>query len=327
MSIFHQAKNQCQNKNKKATYDKILKENIEEVILPLVGKYLGLDIIKTEKLEAKLQTTIEKETDLLRIITTKDGKRRILHLEFQSENEKDMIYRVKEYDGIVQRKYKLPILHFVVFLGSGRMTMRAQLYEDEVFSEFKVLNISELSFDEMIQSQIPEEIVLAILSDFRGEHPEQIIRSIILKLIESSKSKADLRKFIQQLHILSKLRKLDTETTKVSNNMLITIDLRDHALYKLGAEESLEKKTRLDIISMLNDDIPIDKIAQYLRVSIDDIIQVKNELHEKETAELKRVAIINMLERNISIEDIAESQKVSIDEVISIKNELDQQQE
>jgi len=47
-------------------YDKILKENIEEVILPLVGKYLGLDIIKTEKLEAKLQTTIEKETDLLR---------------------------------------------------------------------------------------------------------------------------------------------------------------------------------------------------------------------------------------------------------------------
>jgi len=74
LSIFHQAKNQCQNKNKKATYDKILKENIEEVILPLVGKYLGLDIIKTEKLEAKLQTTIEKETDLLRIITTKDGK-------------------------------------------------------------------------------------------------------------------------------------------------------------------------------------------------------------------------------------------------------------
>jgi len=238
-----------------------------------------------------------------------------------------MIYRVKEYDGIVQRKYKLPILHFVVFLGSGRMTMHAQLNENEIFSEFKVLNISELSFDEMIQSQIPEEIVLAILSDFRGEQPEQIIRSIILKLIESSKSKADLRKFIQQLHILSKLRKLDTETTKVSNNMPITIDLRDHALYKLGAEESLEKKTRLDIISMLNDDIPIDKIAQYLRVSIDDIIQVKNELHEKETAELKQVAIINMLERNISIEDIAESQKVSIEEVISIKNELDQQQE
>jgi len=200
-------------------YDKIFKENIEEVILPLVGKYLGLDIIKTEKLEAKLQTTIEKETDLLRIITTKDGKRRILHLEFQSENEKDMVYRVKEYDGIVQRKYRLPMLHFVVFLGQGRMTMRAQLNENEVFNGFKVLNISELRFDEMIQSQIPEEIVLAILSDFRGEQPEKIIRSIILKLKASSKSKADLRKFIQQLHVLAKLRKLDEETIKVSSNM------------------------------------------------------------------------------------------------------------
>ncbi len=259
-------------------YDKILKENIEEIILPLVGKYLGLDIIKTEKLEAKLQTTIEKETDLLRIITTKDGKRRILHLEFQSENEKDMIYRVKEYDGIVQRKYQLPILHFVVFLGKGRMTMRTQLRDDEVFSEFNVLNISELRFDEMIQSQIPEEIVLAILSDFQGEQPEQIIRSIILKLIESSKSKADLRKFIQQLHVLSKLRKLDIQTTKVANNMPITIDLRDHALYKLGAEEGVEKKTRTAIINMLKKGMPINDIAEIMEVSIDDVIEIQNEL-------------------------------------------------
>lgn len=308
-------------------YDKILKENIEEVILPLVGKYLGLDIIKTEKLEAKLQTTIEKETDLLRIITTKDGKRRILHLEFQSENEKDMIYRVKEYDGIVQRKYQLPILHFVVFLGKGRMTMRTQLREDEVFAAFKVLNISELHFDEMIQSQIPEEIVLAILSDFRGEQPEEIIRSIILKLIESSKSKADLRKFIQQLHVLSKLRKLDIETTKVANNMPITIDLRDHALYKLGAEESAMQTKRTAIVNMLKKGMPIKDIAEILEVSIDYIIQIQNKLHEKETAELRRAAIINMLERNLSVEDIAESQKVSIEEVLSIKNELDQPKE
>ncbi len=111
------------------------------------------------------------------------------------------------------------------------------------------------------------------------------------------------------------------------SSMPITIDLRDHALYKFGAEESLEKKTRLDIVNMLGDDIPIDKIAQYLRISIDEVIRVKNELHEKEIADMKRAAIINMLERNISVEDIAESQKVSIEEVATIKNEFDQEQE
>ncbi len=303
-------------------YDKIIKENIEQVILPLIGKYLGLEIIKTEKLEAKLQTTIEKETDLLRIITTKDGKRRILHLEFQSENEKDMIYRVKEYDGIVQRKHQLPILHFVVFLGQGRMTMRTQLKEDEVFSEFKVLNISELSFDEMIQSQIPEEIVLAILSDFRGEQSEEIIRSIILKLIASSKSKADLRKFVQQLHVLAKLRKLDKETIKVSANMPITIDLSDHALVKIGEKGA----KRAAIINMLKRDMPIKDIAEILEVSIDYVIQIQNELHEKEAREGKRTTIINMLREGVSIENIAESQDITIDEVIAIKNELDQKE-
>lgn len=304
-------------------YDKIIKENIEQVILPLVGKYLGLEIIKTEKLEAKLQTTIEKETDLLRIITTKDGKRRILHLEFQSENEKDMIYRVKEYDGIVQRKYQLPMLHFVVFLGLGRMTMRTQLNEDEVFSEFKVLNISELHFDKMIQSQIPEEIVLAILSDFRGEQSEEIIRSIILKLIASSKSKADLRKFVQQLHVLAKLRKLDKETIKVSTNMPITIDLSDHALVKMGEELGIEKKTRIGTINMLKKDMPIKDIAEIQEVSIDYVIQIQNELHEKQA---KRTTIINMLKEGILVDDIAENQGITVDEVIVIKNEIDQNQ-
>ncbi len=259
-------------------YDKILKENIESLLMPLLGKYLNIHIVESEKLDPKLQTTIERETDIIRIVTTTSGERFILHIEFQSQNERDMIYRIKEYDGIIQRKYKLEIRHYVIYLGSSKMNMRTQLEEWEIFSGFEALNVSELKFNELIESQIPEEVVFAILSDFRGEQPEQIIRSIIEKLKKVSTSTADLKKFISQLQVLSKLRKLDEETAKTVNIMPLVYDIEDHALFKRGVKKGIEKNKKSAIINMLKDDVPLDKIAKYQDVTIDDVIKIQQEL-------------------------------------------------
>jgi len=129
-------------------FDKILKENFEVVLPPFLERYFGLNIVEFEKLDTKLQTTIEKETDFIRIVTTAEGERFILHIEFQAKNETDMIYRIKEYDGIIQRKYQLEIRHYVIFLGAGNMTMRTQLHENEVFRGFEVLSLNELNYDD-----------------------------------------------------------------------------------------------------------------------------------------------------------------------------------
>ena len=54
-------------------YDKILKENFEVVLPPFLKRYFGLNIVEFEKLDTKLQTTIEKETDFIRTVTTAEG--------------------------------------------------------------------------------------------------------------------------------------------------------------------------------------------------------------------------------------------------------------
>jgi hypothetical protein len=41
-------------------YDKILKENISALLLPLTEKYLNIKIRDSRELKDKLQTTIEK---------------------------------------------------------------------------------------------------------------------------------------------------------------------------------------------------------------------------------------------------------------------------
>lgn len=113
-------------------YDKILKENIAALFLPLSGKYLNIFITKTEELKDKLQTTIEKEPDFIRIVETDTNQRFILHLEFQSADEEGMIYRMQEYYGILRKKYLLPVKQFVIYLGQKPSLMQHSLSPEEV---------------------------------------------------------------------------------------------------------------------------------------------------------------------------------------------------
>lgn len=290
-------------------YDKILKENFESVLRPLFERYLGTRIIEFEKLDPKLQTTIETETDFMRIVGTEEGERFILHIEYQSHNEKGMIYRVKEYDGIIQRKYQLEIRHFVIYLGAKPMTMRTQLHDYEVFKGFETLSIKDLNFDDFLASQIPEEIIFAILADFKGEHPEQIIRSIIEKLKRVSPDPTALKKYIAQLQMLSQLRKLDDETIKIANDMPVIIDITQNAAFKMALKQEVERG------------------VEKARVELERNALVEFEQKSIELENKTKSAVINMLKREMPIDEIAEIQGVDIDYVIKIKNELDQKEE
>jgi hypothetical protein len=221
-------------KTENKAYDKILKENVGEFFLSLSKKYLGLDIVKSEELKDKLQTTLEKEADFLRIIQTVSGEKFILHLEFQTANEKDMIYRMQEYFAILQKKFQLPVKQFVIYLGQGQVTMRTSLPKEEIFTGFELKNLSQLDYQTVLYSDIPEEIILAILCDFKQEEIQVVLHKIITRLQALSKDEITLQKYIRQILLLSRLRNLTTLTTKQLKDMAIVYDIEKDPLYKEG---------------------------------------------------------------------------------------------
>jgi hypothetical protein len=99
-------------------YNKIFRENIGKIFLPLVEKSLGLRIEKTEELKDKLQTTLEREADFLRLVTPENGQPFVLHLEFQTNSEPDMVYRMQEYHAILRRKYGYRYVSLCIFWAS-----------------------------------------------------------------------------------------------------------------------------------------------------------------------------------------------------------------
>ena len=70
-------------------YDRIMKENIEPILLPFAQKMLGLQGAKYTSIKDDLHVTIERKPDFLKKVKEiSKSKSYILHIEFQSTDEK-----------------------------------------------------------------------------------------------------------------------------------------------------------------------------------------------------------------------------------------------
>lgn len=74
-------------------YDKILKENLEEIFIPLTEKLLGISLENAQELPDAIQITLEREPDLLKKIDDKY----ILQVEFQTADDPMMLDRMFVY--------------------------------------------------------------------------------------------------------------------------------------------------------------------------------------------------------------------------------------
>src|ERR1700722_14773806 len=114
-------------------YDKIFKENIEGVVIPLIGKILHIHPAKLTDISNDIQKTIERRADFLKKIISKDnGEEFILQIEFQKDDDQKMAYRMHEYYAILLRKYELPIRQYVFYIDSRKPKMPLFLKTDKL---------------------------------------------------------------------------------------------------------------------------------------------------------------------------------------------------
>jgi hypothetical protein len=88
-------------------YNKIIKENLEKVILQLIHKTNGIELVSAEILYPELHYTIEREADFLEKVTTKDHQTLIFHIEFQATNEKAMADDLQPF--IIKQEQKMAL--------------------------------------------------------------------------------------------------------------------------------------------------------------------------------------------------------------------------
>jgi len=303
------SKNQS-GESKDKIFDRIFKENAPAIFMPIIEREMGIKIKSYKPLDSELPRTIGRSVDFFCRIVREDGVEELLHVEFQTANDHEMVERIGEYHGIMFRKHRLPIRHIVIFLGKGKSRMRTELREEEVYRGFELINTNDLITNELLSSQVPEVIILAILGDYEKEQVEPVLRLILRGLKAASRSDAELRKYVQQLLLLSKLRNLTDITDKIIQEMLITYDHTEDLFYKRGIEAA-QKQAQKQI------EQAEQQIAQEREKAKQEREKAKQEREkakqEREKAKQEKIATIQSLLsiETLSIAQIAEAVNVT----------------
>ncbi len=193
-----------------------------------------------------------------------------------------MLHRLLVYFSLFFEKFRLPIKQYVIYLGTGNWTAETQLSMPNISFQYEVICLNTIDYELFVNSEQPEEIILAILADFKKQDKSKVIQRIIKNLKDKTKNKKKLEKLIMQLEILSNLRNLQLEITKQLSTMSINYDVTKDLRFLEGKEIGIALNTKVLIQNMLSwGKLSIKEIAEATKVSIDDVIAIHNEMNGK----------------------------------------------
>ena len=180
-----------------------------------------------------------------------------------------------DYWILLKAKYGLPIRQYVIFIGSGQPKMNTILSEDGNYFQFQLINITQYDYLRFLTSDNAEEVLLAVLSDFGQEDPENALGQIIHRLEETTPDQRTFQKHLRQLRVLSKLRKLDLKFDDMIQNMAKYIDAENDYLYIKGQQNEQEKFVNN---LLTGSDFSTERIAKIAGVSIEFVKSLQQKI-------------------------------------------------
>ena len=222
-----------------------------------------------------IQHTKERKPDVLKKITDDKGSTYVLQIEFQVADEPEMVYRMAEYYIMLERKYKLPVRQFVIFLGSSTPQMPVRLDRVNLTFSFPLIAFSTLDYQLFLRSSKPEEVLLSILASFDGDNADNALRQIVRRIEETSGGDFSLRKHINQLRVLAQLRNLGVKLKSAMDSIAQFISPEKDAFYLIGQERTEERFVR-NLLTKFS--MTVEEIAEAFDVPVEFVKEVQQKM-------------------------------------------------
>lgn len=221
-----------------------------------------------------------------KVVHENSDKNYILQIEFQATDEPKMVYRINEYCGILLRKYEIEIRQYVIFIDTGQAKMQTTLRYPNAQFQFQLLNLQDFDYHQFVNSDKPEEVILAILANLGIDKSETVVTMILTKLKSLKTGTLKREKCFKQLEVLSNLRNLQSEIIKQLEIMALTYDLEKDIRFQQGISkgiskgetQGIEKTNILTVKRMLADQLPVEQIAKYVEVSIEFVQKIADSI-------------------------------------------------
>ena len=266
-------------------YDRIFKENIESLLLPLLKKVLGLSPPKLLPIDAKMLVTQEAEMDNIRRVVHDDpGLDYGLQIEFHVTDE-DLRKRNLLHYALFHQITGMSLRQIVIYGGMARPN---HIHQDELKLngldlKFEVIVMKQIPKELFIDSQVPEEVILAILCDFGDDQSEQVVRQILQNLHKILRRSNRIKKYQKQLLILSRLRKMELIVKSEVEAMTIHYDIETDGLYLQGIEQGIEFEKKEFVQKLWSfQEFSLDKITLLVDLSPARVIEIILEILQSE---------------------------------------------
>lgn len=192
-------------------------------------------------LETEQQRIEERRADFIaRVKDPNSSDSYILHIEIQNNNHPQMPLRMLRYYTDIALNWKNePIRQYLIYIGKKPLRMKARIDEDEAdwHYQYPMFDMRDLDYQQLLEKDTPDALVLAILCDFKGHPAQEIINTILIRLkqllIDDDKG---FRSYLNRLEVLSENRDLK-ESIKEAEQMLNDIDVTRLPSYELGMEK------------------------------------------------------------------------------------------
>jgi hypothetical protein len=242
-------------------FDKVLKDLFIEIFLPYISQQLGIRKENIKPIDSTIKRTQERRIDFACKVSGQEDY--LIQIEFQTRNDHLMHFRMLDYYETLSRKENVPIKQLLIYVGKGKMTMQDSINHPNLKFNYTILNISNIDYHHLIDSKIPEAIILAILGDFKHENAKVVIAHILNNLRNCVAEISQLQRYFFSLEILSELRNLESETIRQIRDMPITgIDIRKTYFYQEVARLSREEGIEIIAINLLKKGMSIDFVCE-----------------------------------------------------------------
>ncbi|MEO5358393.1 MAG: hypothetical protein H7844_14000, partial [Nitrospirae bacterium YQR-1] len=202
-----------------------MKESLLGGLYIIISSILNINAKSITPLKTKMQITDEREADFVLLIEEYDGTRYILHLEFQSTNDYDIIFRMLRYRLYITQIEKLPVIQYLIYVGNEPLRMSNTLSEPGMSYSFNIIDFKNIDCEKFINSKTPEEIVLSILCDFKSKDVKICLRAMLQGIKDTVVEETKRLKYVRQLEVLSQLRNLQEQLDKEVSEMALVYDI------------------------------------------------------------------------------------------------------
>ena len=182
---------------------------------------------------------------------TRRRKGDLIQIEFQSQNDKAMQFRMAEYLGAIGRTHRRMPCQVVLYVGEPRMHMKDRIEGPDFSIRYTLVDIRDLDGGALLASPNLGDNVIALLTRL-GSQPETV-RKILDRIANGPAEHRE--QAMAEFLIVACLRKLDGAVKKEAKQMPILNDIMDSEVFgpliRQGRAEGRVEGSRAILLALM----------------------------------------------------------------------------